>query len=127
MRLSFTPVQTSVGEAAAHRSHRVQIDPKGMESLRSSGSKVVGVTVAGGFAAQPSHGSKTIVERDAQGPGHVIVASPRSQQPAWGAGHEFGPRAAGDYVQSLERVGNVGAFQAVVTMFPLREHCYQVF
>ena len=65
------------------------------------------------------------MQRDAQRARDVIVASSCGAQRIGRVRHKYVGGSAGQHAQGFERDGHTGSFQAVVAMFPLREHLHQ--
>ena len=127
---ALAPVQTRVGEAAAEIAGSVDVDTERSEGAGAFGGEAVGVlTRVIGAAAiglciecNPAQGGEAIVQRDAGGASHVVVAGAREAQRAGCARDVRIMRSAGKHAEAFKGGRDIAAMQAVVAALALREH-----
>ena len=123
MRPALAPVHTGERESAAQRARGFAVDAERVARPGAGGGQLVGVVVRRG--REPLERPEAVVQRHRHGAGHVVVAGARGPQVGRGPRHERVVRPPGDDAQGFEGIGDAGAVQAVVAVFPLGEHLHQ--
>jgi len=117
MRAPFAPVQAGAGETAAGRAQGIDVDAQGFEGDGTFGGQ--GVVAVVGVALQPALCMQAIVQRDAGGASHVVIAGAGAAQTGRRGRPEFAARRAGDDEEAFERRCHLGAREAEVAVFAL--------
>ena len=71
------------------------------------------------MGSEPATRGETVVKRDADSSGHVVVASARGAEAGRRIGDEFFAGASGEDAETFQHKGDVGAFQTVVAVLSL--------
>jgi hypothetical protein len=112
MRPPLAPIQARACEAAPQFPRFFEVDAKCFKSVRSLRGKIVRGAAIGPGGGNPAERNKSIVQRDAQGAGHVVIASARGAQPGW---RSYGPvaKAPGKYAEPFQRAGHIRPRQSI--------------
>src|SRR5258708_13124893 len=111
MRTPLAPIQACVREPAAQRSSCLQVNAERLKCLGSGEGEIVRIIAA---RREPTQRLETVVKRDAQCAGHVVVASPRGEQTAGRVWPKLVPRAARQAAPPFPRTAPVAPFHTVV-------------
>src|SRR6185437_7524122 len=120
MRTALAPVKACAGEATAQLARGIQIDAETNKLLCAFDGDVVLLAIFP--RCQPAQFAQPVMQRDAQGAGHVVIAGAGKAKPFRSVGLKFLTRAAREHAQSFEHSGYIGSFQTVITMLSLSMH-----
>src|SRR6185437_5565459 len=121
MRAPLAPVEAGEGKSPPEPPRSIDVDAERREPGGAFFRERVRVVALSGLARQPSQRDQSIVQRDAERAGHVVVAAACRAQVVWSARDEGIPRLAGKHRQAFEQIGYALVVQAVVAMLALRD------